>query len=272
MKIKIGIIARTFAMNKKDVQTRIKYVLKLLEKIAKIKGVDFITKIYVWADENYKSDCGETFNALQKVFKEKNLENVAELINFTDGELFVDLPNKAIKDLDKENIDWVFLISPDAHEYLTQNNVDAMLKAIEDGALVTGPAMRERKDILEGCIVNTIGIWNIKSLLEVGGFNKNAALAKNSEKPNPNAGVEEVITLAKLVEKFGQCIAPILPKDKLQHYEEPDKDKQPEVWKRNKDKFDTIISRQKAHLKSADYSFDDIKKGVMTNYRHSPAF
>ena len=82
------------------------------------------------------------------------------------------------------------------------------------------------------------------------------------------AGVEEIIPLARLVETFGPCIAPIVPRGAgVQRYKVPDPVRDPELWRRHVAKMGTKYERQVALLSQIGKDLSFLKGGVMPTYR-----
>ena len=80
--------------------------------------------------------------------------------------------------------------------------------------------------------------------------------------------VEEVIPLAKMVELYGPCIAPILPTGEgVERYKTPDSRMEPELWKRHESKIATKTERQVALLAQTGFTLSFLKGGVMEEYR-----
>jgi hypothetical protein len=82
------------------------------------------------------------------------------------------------------------------------------------------------------------------------------------------AGVEEVIPLARLVDTFGPCLAPIRPRGKgVQQYRVPDPKIEPDLWLRHVSKMGTKLERQTALLAMVGYDPTFLAGGLMPGYR-----
>ncbi len=280
---KFGLIVRTFS-DLEGVQKRADSVKNLIEKALKIKaeGGNVFSRIdiLVWADSEFKeSDCGETAETLKKVI---SFENVF-VHNVEQGDLFCSLLNQGIFIQTRNGIDYSMIISPEAESYFNNKTVGDMIEAVQKGALATGVAIDELADsVMEGRLANTFAMWNNKALRTVRGFDLLAAKSKddnsapclkswnedNGFTSYPLAGVEEVIPLAKMVELYGPCIAPILPTGEgVERYKTPDSRMEPELWKRHESKIATKTERQVALLAQTGFTLSFLKGGVMEEYR-----
>ena len=286
----VGIVARLFSTKEEDVPRRVELAQQLLEAATSVrlqnqKGSFKRIDLVVWADPKYESDCGMTAAALRKMVQARGYKDV-----YVSGEvhadLFCGLLNRATARQSRGGCDYVMFLSPEASSYLTQSNMDLMWGALAAGAKVTGLAISEITDsILEGRIGNSCAIWEIESLLAVGGFDLEAkkptldeeryhAFVRGAGKDGHDrfyhlAGVEEMIPLARLVKEYGACIAPILPTDESQVYIVPDRETQPELWQRHWNKIATKDERQVRHLARECVETTYLKDaGVMPAYRH----
>jgi len=261
----IGLILRVFATNETDISEKIKMTEELINRALIIKtDKEKIIKridVLVWADPNYKSDCGKTASVLQQQINNKKVF-ISEV---KQGDLFCELLNYGVNLQTKEKIDYSIIASIEAGSYFNKETLEAIIDASSQGALAIGVAINElRESILEGRLANTFAMWHNQSLLAVGGFDLRAAKLTLEEEQNKNkriSGVEEIIPLALLVKKFGPCIAPILPQGKEESkYIISDK----ETYKK---KMESKEEKQKAHLASLGYNFSFLQDGIMKEYK-----
>ena len=261
----IGLILRVFATNETDISEKIKMTEELINRALIIKtDKEKIIKridVLVWADPNYKSDCGKTASVLQQQINNKKVF-ISEV---KQGDLFCELLNYGVNLQTKEKIDYSIIASIEAGSYFNKETLEAIIDASSQGALAIGVAINElRESILEGRLANTFAMWHNQSLLAVGGFDLRAAKLTLEEEQNKNkriSGVEEIIPLALLVKKFGPCIVPILPQGKEESkYIISDK----ETYKK---KMESKEERQKAHLASLGYDFSFLQDGIMKEYK-----
>lgn len=283
---------RMFASKEADVPKRIEQISDAVTRAASVR-VDWHPlfsriDILVWEDQRYKdADCGSTVKAAKDMpdvfFIEDSGVKVA-VHRFERGDLFCGILNYGVALQLRNKITFSCIMSAEAAAYLTDETAEAMIQAFEDGAKATGVAINElTESVCEGRVANTLAIWDNLALMSVGGFDLRAAKPKddrtahymrgwNQEKGDVYyhlAGCEEVIPLARLVDTYGECIAPILPADESTRYKVPDPATEPELWLRHIAKMGTKTERQSALLASAGYDLSFLKGGVMKKYRKS---
>jgi hypothetical protein len=284
---KVGLILRVFATKPEDVENRVAMISKAIEatKKAVVQGRPLIQRIdvLVWSDQNYKdSDCGQTAAELKKRFRnEKNLY-VSEVRN---SDIFCGILNYGVAHQIRHGVDYSIIVSAEAFSYMTPETMEKMVEAACHGARAVGVAINELSDsILDGRIANTFAMWHNESLLTIGGFDLKAAKPTDDRSAHymqgwnvvegnvyyQLAGVEEIISLARLVKTFGPCIAPILPEGQgAQRYQSPDKITQPQLWLRHISKMGTKIERQSSLAASIDCDLSYIRGGVIPEYRQN---
>ena len=275
---KFGLIVRTFS-DSEGVQKRVGLVKDLVEKALKIKaeGGNVFSRIdiLVWADPGFKeSDCGQTAEALKKVVLSKNVF----IHNVEQGDLFCSLLNQGVSIQTKKGIDYSTIISPEAIDYFNSETVGEMIKAVRKGSLATGVAINELTDsVIEGRLANTFAMWKNEALQTVGGFDflaakprddKSAFCLKSWSEDNgftsySLAGVEEVIPLARMIELYGPCIAPVCPCGKgVKKYKVSEGQQ-----KRQETKMISKTERQEALLDKTGFKLSFLKGGVMKEYQ-----
>ncbi len=289
---RVGVIFRTFAKKPEQVGQRVKMVQQAVERIfaIQINSQQLIRRIdvLVWMDDRYRdyvggqsvsaADCGLTAPELKKLFWGDKKVRISEVRR---GDLFCGLLNYGLALQRQANIDYSFIISPDAAGYITQRNIDKMIEGICAGAAVVGLAINELKEsVLEGRVANTFAIWNNFALDVVGNFDLTSAKPvdertarylrgwdeKEGDKWYPIAGVEEVVPLARLVDYYGQCIAAVLPEQSSENYQVPDPVQEPELHERHIKKMATKKVRQAELLSLAGYELSWLAKGVLKNF------
>ncbi len=291
---KIGALLRCFAKKPEFVEGAVAQTLSLAEKFATIKvgGQSVVSRIEVLIprDESYTDvDCGETALAMRTAIDSlawaKGRVFVSEVKH---GDLFCGILNYGMARLLRAGCDYGIIASKEAGSYFNQETAEALVKAAEDGARAIGLAISELTDsIMEGRIANTMGMWHITSLMQVGGFDLRSAKPKKASVFRGKAlvgwddareeslwsydlaSVEEIIPLVRLVDTFGPCIAPLFPQGEgVQHYVVPDPVIDRAGYERHINKMGTKRERQTyfANSEGADLSF--LKGGVMAAYRH----
>lgn len=253
----VGIIFRAFAAKSSQIDERIILVNEAIKKALNLyyKEMPVFKYVDVLVPSNKlfpSVDCGEMVEKLKALWNEEKRVRIHKSM----GDLFCGTLNTGIAIQSESGIKYSLIASPDAHSYLTEENVFEMLKKADDGAKIVGLAIHElRESIQEGKVANTFCLWHNRSLVTVGGFNLLSAEAENEKRShylegsdaagNPVYykinGVEEVIPAALMVKTFGRCISIVEPQDEDQKYEVVS---DPEIQKRHNAKMATKNARQ----------------------------
>lgn len=281
----VGLILRVFATKEDDIPNRIKMIKDAIAAARRmiVDNVQVVRRIdvLVWTDKSYKdSDCGKTAPALREELKEEKSVHVCEV---DDADIFCGILNKGVFYQSRKGIDYSIIVSAEAFSYMTPETMSDMVDAACKGARAIPVAITElTQSILEGRGANTFMMWHNESLMTYGGFDPRAAKPADDrtahylkgwseEKGDVYyhlAGVEEVIPLARIVDKHKTCIAPIIPRGEgVKHYVVPDPATQSELWARHISKMGTKIERQSAHLAAIGFDISHLKGGVMPEYR-----
>ena len=280
-----GLILRVFASKEDDIPNRINMIKEAIKAARRmvVDGIQFIRRIdvLVWADKKYKdSDCGKTASAMREALKEEKGVFVSEVEH---ADIFCSILNYGVVHQLRKGIDYHIIVSAEAFSYMTPETMSDMIDAACKGAKAIPVAITElTQSILEGRGANTFMMWHGESLMTIGGFDL------KTSKPNDDrtahymkgwspekgdvyyhlAGVEEVIPLARMIENYGPCVAPIVPSGEgVKQYIVPDPAAQPELWLRHISKMGTKFERQSAHLASIGVDPSYVKGGVMPEYR-----
>jgi hypothetical protein len=280
---RFGLILRAFAPKPELVDGVMKEILETINLALNInienKQLFSKINILVSADNRYgDTDCGQTIHALRDWKWEKEFNpKILHISEIKHGDIYCGMLNYGISHQMRERIDYSVILSSGVHEYLTPMNMEAIIKAHEQGARVVGIAITELTDsILAGRIANTFASWHNESLVTVGGFDLRASkplkddrLARyirgwskdKGEVFYNAAGVEEIIPLIRLIKLFGACIVPIRPQDPGAKIWTLSCD--PEVRLRDQKKMATKYERQAiwAHEEDVDFSF--IEGGIL---------
>jgi hypothetical protein len=281
----VGLVLRVYASKESDIQNRIEMIQKAIQATRRmtVDGIQVVRRIdvLVWADKNYKdSDCGKTAPAIREALKEEKNVFVSEVEH---ADIFCGILNYGVVHQLRKGVDYSIIASAEAFSYMTPETMTSMIDAACGGAKAIGVAINELTDsIMAGRIANTFAMWHNESLMTIGGFDLRAAKplddrtafymkgwsAKMGEVYYHLAGVEEVIPLARMVQTFGACIAPVMPSGEgVQSYVVPDPTKQPERYVEHFKKLGTKFERQCAHLALIGIDPSYIKGGVMPDYR-----
>lgn len=281
----IGLILRVYATKESDITNRIEMIRKAIQASRNMtaNGLQVIRRIdvLVWHNKKYTdSDCGLTAPAMRNEFQKEKDVHISEV---QDGDIFCGILNRGVVRQIRKGVDYSIIVSADAFSYMTPKTMSDMIDAACAGAKAIPVAITElTQSILEGRGANTFMMWDNVALMEHGGFDLKAAKPKddrtahymrgwNEEKGDVYyhlAGVEEVIPLARMIETYGQCIAPIMPScEGVQGYIVPNPATQLELWERHIAKKGTKFERQFALLSSIGVDMSVLKGGVMEQYR-----
>lgn len=272
----VGIIFRTFASKEAQLEERVNLLEQAIEKSLNLSFKDRpifrFVDILVPSNPNFPSvDCGLMVEALkQRWGSERRVR-----IHKTMGDLFCGTLNAGVSIQMESGLRYSLIASPDAHEYITNENVMGMLIKADGGAKVVGLAINElRESIWQGKIANTFCLWHNRSLLTVGGFNLLSAEPENEKRSHylegadkdgkPQYykinGVEEVIPAALLVKTFGKCIAVVNPENADQKYKVVT---DPEIQKRHVAKMATKEIRQNELLSMLGLHPSILENGII---------
>ena len=286
---KIGLILRVYAQEESQIPKRVKMIREFIERVLTVKHRDRVIvsriDVLVWADKRFKeSDCGKTAQALRDIFPRKT-GSCVHIQNVEYGDLFCGLLNYGIAIQSRAGIEHSIIASSEAYSYFNEATLMAMIEAAKKGARAVGVAINELTDsILKGRLANTFCMWDNISLMAVGGFDfraskptdeKTAHYMRGWHEDNGDvyyhlAGVEEVVPLARMVELFGECLAPVLPQGEgVKRYEAPNPATETELYLRHTQKMGTKLERQTAHLVSIGCDPSVIEGGIMPEYRNS---
>lgn len=262
----IGAILRVYATKAEDVQKRVDMTREAVQRMRaanfKRKRIVDLIRIVVWSDSRYPdADCGATVAAMLREFR---LEHDVEVCECRYGDLFCGLLNRACAELYARGMTHALITSPDAFHYFNSETMFEMVNVASlEGVRVTGVAIEELQEtVCSGRIANTFALWEIGSLLTVGGFDLRAAkvsdpataqrfFLSSEGRKEPLQGVEEILPLVRLVETYGgKPIGVVLPRGngEVMRYVVPDPVTQPELYARHMKKMGTKVQRQDAFL------------------------
>lgn len=233
--------------------------------------------ILIYADKRYPdTDCGHTYSAMVEAFGDHEYVHIEE-VPF--GDIFCGLGNYGFALQLQSGMTHTMTMSPEVYSYVRLDTLDAMIDKLALGARAVGVALNELEEsVLAGRLSGTFMIWDLLSLMTVGGLDLRAARPRDDREAHYMrgwhqdkgdvyyhlAGVEEMIPLARMVEYFGPCLAAVLPQgDGRQRYQVPDRERQPELWERHVKKMGTKFERQSALLASIGYDTSWLKGGLM---------
>lgn len=250
MSKKIGLLLRSYAKKPEDVAGVAARAIKSIEHARSLyddSGDLMIGKIVVLIPADY--DCGETAFAIIQALPVSVPEDEVFVIEVL-GHHSCGALNHGVEVLSTLGVEYAVIISNKAIEALTTDTMVAMSEALDNGAKVVGVAVDELQEIvLEGRIQNTFAGWDIRALLDVGGF--------DSEN-----GVEEFSPTVRLILEHGPCIAVLDPTDK------PALDirKSADGKARHEEVMTTKRKRQQEEADRMEVDFIFIKNGIMPGY------
>ena len=269
----VGIIFRVFAQKESQLPERLLMSQNAIEKALQMTPEFLFTfkkiTVLVPVDERYPShDFGGTAAALKKLYgKEKRVE-ILEVM----GDIFCAALNVGIASQSAQKIHYSLVVSPDAHEYLTPENVRAVLNKAKTGARVVGLAINELKESIQtGCIANTFALWHNESLQSVGMFNiplsgeprsdKDAVFLTGYDENKTQQfykinGVEEIIPCLLMGSLFGSCIG-VVDEEMFTHHYKVVHDK--ELQQRHRAKMATKLVRQRHQAFAIGYDLSCLK-------------
>lgn len=281
-----GLVLRSFATKVEDVPKRVHQVLETVDiaQGIEIEGKPAFDRIdiMIFVDARFgaRADCGLTAEAMRSALSDHR----CVYVHAEPGDLFCGVLNRAIAEQTYDRVTYSTILSPDARKYLNTETLSAVYQAAAEGALAASVVIDElAPSVLDGRLTNTFCCWNNKALIAVGGFDSRAAMpfddrmanyrrGYSPEKSDPvyyaQAGVEEMGPLAQLVDLYGECLAPVLPRGPgIKAYEVPNPVTQRDLWERHISKLGTKIPRQDFFLGQAGFDPSWLRRGVMRKYR-----
>ena len=291
---RVGALLRVFASSPEVVEHQVESAITALRRLLVLRTngkptfarIDFL----VSNDQRYAdSDCDLTTTRLRALVDAEFSNFPVNVLNIKYGDIFCMLLNYGIVNQLEDRIPYSCIISHHASAYITQENIDALLGAMQQKARVAGLAFGEIKELVErGRVANTFSIWHNKSLMTIGGFDMRSAkpmkesthptiTSKNAISPAYKkeeatyhvAGCEEIIPLVHLTRNFGPCIKIITATEtNLTWGAHPLKD--PEGYERHLAKIITKDARQQhmAGLVGADIAY--LTEGMITSGESFP--
>ncbi|MDO8566267.1 MAG: hypothetical protein Q7S04_03730 [Candidatus Moranbacteria bacterium] len=298
----VGAILRGFAGTQESVPARVKQLLGTVEMLQTLRHhpeKNTIKRVDIWvaSDRARKDhDCGKLAEALVVEIIERDIPNVW-VHEMKHGDIFCQILNRAVAVQLVKGCSHSLILSSEADSNITHDSFACMLGALDEGALVTGLGFDAIKPyVMQGYIMNTCSLWHNISLMQVGGFDtmceqrrlddprRSTIPAWDDERRDKAGnilpadyeydehGVEEVPTLIKLLDAFGEgedgfeFIAPI---PGTGDWNKPDPEKDPMAYARFVNKMGTKWQRMQnwAYMMHTDIS--RIRKGVMKKYRQT---
>lgn len=186
-----GVLLRVYTPKPTEVADRVERAMAYAEQLANVQPqFPTLRRVAFLVPSDY--DCGETARMLEERLSDSHGFDVWTL----PGHHSCEVLNEGITRLQLA-VTHAIIVSGKAMSYMTLEVMRAIEHAFADSAKVTGIAVDELRDVvLSGRIQNTFAAWDIDALCGVDGFDS-------------STGVEEIAPIARLGEKYGQCLAPL---------------------------------------------------------------
>ena len=236
---RVGALLRVFAFTPDAVEQQVDSAMRALRRLLALRTgnrpslsrVDFL----VSSDPDFEdTDCGLTAARLREEVLREFPDAPVNVSEIKKGDIYCMLLNYGVANQLEDRIPYSLILSHNASSYATQENVDALLAAMQRKARVAGVAINELSELVhKGRVMNTFAVWHNKSLLTVGGFDLRAAKpsllrlethekvtgysATKAKRHGSGdvefhvAGCEEIIPLVRLTRFFGRSIAVVDP-------------------------------------------------------------
>lgn len=236
---RVGALMRVFAQSRETMEYQIDSALKAAERLlaVRVDGKVVFSRIdFLVSDDNRfpDTDFGETATYLRQHIRERFPGSPLSVLDVRNGDIYCMLLDYGIVNQMEDRVSYSLIVSHGVSDYITQENIEALLAAMYCKARVAGLAIREVKELVtQGRIQNTCALWHNKSLMTIGGFDLRAAkpdrahldshesvtaqseehgeLYGSSDVAYVRAGCEEIIPLLRFTKFFGPSIAVILP-------------------------------------------------------------
>ncbi|OGN05642.1 MAG: hypothetical protein A2831_00460 [Candidatus Yanofskybacteria bacterium RIFCSPHIGHO2_01_FULL_44_17] len=209
--IKIGGLLRAYSPKTEGIDVLLKGLASAIQKLNNA-GIHDV-QIGVWANlDNPASDCGRTYNALCEMINGLRIFSNTRAHETIDGDLFVSVLNDGIALQYARGLTHSLILSWEAASYVDAILLKKMRAAVRSGALAVGVALPEIAEFVrEGSIMNTLALWDIKALTEVGGFDPHDIKPRCADHyGESNAGVGEFIPLLKMREYHKRPVLAVL--------------------------------------------------------------
>jgi hypothetical protein len=296
---KVGVLVRAFATEQKNVPSTVDGVVRLVSRLgeARVEGMPAFREVFIviFADKRFgtRADCGELHAPLRTAVTEVTSAHphlkvrIEEVLH---GDLNWGILNYGFSGLHRAGCDLIASISPQSVSICTDKNLADVYTAFTRGAKAACLAVYDKLGIAQGCFSNACTVWDANALAGVGNFDERTAMPVDESRANwkrgyhPDLGfvwylmqgVEEIAPLLRLVDQFGECLAPIIPVEALTQgeggilYELPDRETSPDLWQRKMRQLVTKRCRQNTAAESSGRNLACLKGGVMREYRVSP--
>ncbi len=243
-----GVLLRVYTPKPEEVADRVERAMAHAQQLVAVQQqFPSLRRVAFLVPSDY--DCGETADALT----DRQLD--ADIRGFgvwaLPGHHSCEVLNEGVKRLQLA-VTHVLIVSGKAMSYFTAPALGAISQAFADSAKVTGLAVDELRDVvLSGRLQNTFAAWDIDALRGVDGFDS-------------STGVEEIAPIARLGEKYGQCIAPLDATGGTLDIASSET-----ARARHQEVMTTKLARQQAEAERVGSSFGLIKASILPGYpRH----
>ncbi len=275
VEMNLGVILRCFSRTPDQVDSQVKQIHQLVEKLTVVREGAPIHRIDVVIPINHKFvdvDCGKTKRALGKL-----PTNIVATVRETQVDIFSGAINEAAAWQLSRGCTHTLVLSSSCGSLVSTENLTALIEPLEGDALATGLVLPDPtlgEFIKRGCITNTFAIWELNSFFAVGGLDlslhnryKDERLNKyvrGPEGPIPITGLE-IPTVARLIECYGPCVAPVFPITGGE-WKRPDPQTDPDGAAREEAKMRSKAERHYAIAARYGFSLSYIESGILPGY------
>lgn len=287
---RVGVIMRIFARSPETVTAQVASALAAVARLDNIRhnGKPVFSRIdlLVSSDQVFEdSDCGLTAERLRSAILGRVNDIPVHVLEVKKGDIYCLLLNYGIATQMEDRVAYSLIVSHHAKEYITEENIDALLAGIAAKARVVGLAVPEIANFVQkGRISTRFSLWHNKSLVSVGGFDMLAVKPKKAESHRgiivtgwsdekakldgsgevefPLAGSEEIIPLLRLTKFFGPSISVVVP-SALAQESSFDHTKDIEGYRRHLAMVATKEKRQELMAKTQGESLDVLERSIL---------
>lgn len=276
--MRLGVILRCFAKTPEIVEKKVSEIREAVRVLAAVdkalSGIIYQIEVAIPRNPQFIDvDCGLT---------KKSLDWLPTLVSYRVNETQQDIFSAAINEAAvwqlARGCTHTLVLSSSCDSLVSKENLWAMIVPFEYGAKATGLVLPDPTlgdFIKRGCITNTFAIWELASFFTVGGMDLSLRNRYQDERLNqyvlsgqkelvPITGLE-IPTIARLIENFGPCIAPVMPITGGE-WKHPDPNTDPVGHAREAAKMRSKAERHYAIAARYGFSLSYIESGVMPGY------
>lgn len=257
--IRIGALLRAYSPKLEGIHNLIGGLSGAVQKLRDVYIHD--VQIGIWADrDNPAADCGQTFEILFNTIRMLPTFSNTRAHETKNGDLFVTVLNDGLNLQQARGLTHSLILSWEAASYIDLALINKMKQAVCDGALAIGVAIPEISEfVCRGAIMNTLALWDIKELLDIGGFDSRDTKPRHADHyAESNAGVGEFIPLFKMAERYKRPIYAVVKPAQQGAIEVP-----PDRRELQRKKMESKQRRIDGMLKEIGKTPEDLKATIM---------